>query len=460
VALQLAFEAGTLTLRGWSSAASLPEAFVWDDRAALYRAPALAYAEIVTQLTRSGISYEDQARGYTEFAPTLHVQREPRPFQLEALSAWRGARHRGVVVLPTGAGKSHVAVLAIADRKRSTLVVAPTLDLVRQWASLLSATFGCEVGLIGGGEFSVLPLTVSTYDSAYLHMDRIGHRFGLLVFDEAHHLPSESYALAARASLAPFRLGLTATPTRADGKDALLDELIGVVVYQRTITELSGQYLAEYRTERLSVELSAEERQAYQEARDTYLGFVRSQGLRLGSPQGFRDFIMRGSRSEAGRRAVEAYRLQRSLALSAAGKMRVLEHLLDLHRQERSLVFTEDNRTAYEISRRFLIPVITHQTKLRERVSILEGLAQGRYTAVVTSKVLNEGVDVPTASVAIVLSGSGSVMEHVQRLGRILRQQEGKQAVLYELVSAQTVETYTSERRREHVAYKKRPAAS
>jgi len=301
-----------------------------------------------------------------------------------------------------------------------------------------------------------LPLTVTTYDSAYLHMDRLGNRFGLLIFDEVHHLPGESYALAARASIAPFRLGLTATPERADGREALLGELVGPIVYEKHITELSGQYLAEYRTERLSIELSAEERQAYQAARDTYLAFTRSQGLRLGSPQGFRDFMMRASRSEAGRRAVEAYRLQRALALSAAGKLRVLEHLLHVHRRERCLVFTEDNRTAYEISRRFLIPVITHQTKLRERSEILQGLAAGRYGAVVTSKVLNEGVDVPTASVAVVLSGSGSVMEHVQRLGRILRQQEGKQAVLYELVSAQTSETYTSERRREHVAYQRR----
>src|SRR5688572_7503567 len=161
----------------------------------------------------------------------MRVQREARPFQEEALAAWRRARHRGVVVLPTGAGKSHVAVMAIRDRKRSALVVAPTLDLVRQWASLLRATFGCEVGLLGGGEHNVLPLTVTTYDSAYLHMDRLGARFGLVIFDEAHHLPSESYAWAARACLAPFRLGLTATPAGADGRETMLDELIGPVAY-------------------------------------------------------------------------------------------------------------------------------------------------------------------------------------------------------------------------------------
>ena len=74
--------------------------------------------------------------------------------------------------------------------------------------------------------------------------------------------------------------------------------------------------------------------------------------------------------------------------------------------------------------------------------------------AVATSKVLNEGVDVPDANVAVILSGSGSVREHVQRLGRILRKKGDKRAVLYELVTEATSETYTSERRREHRAYR------
>ena len=74
--------------------------------------------------------------------------------------------------------------------------------------------------------------------------------------------------------------------------------------------------------------------------------------------------------------------------------------------------------------------------------------------AIVTSKVLNEGVDVPEANIAIVLSGSGSVREHVQRLGRVLRKRPGKSAILYELVTSGTAETQTSERRREHSAYR------
>jgi superfamily II DNA or RNA helicase len=217
---------------------------------------------------------------------------------------------------------------------------------------------------------------------------------------------------------------------------------------------MSGEYLASYETERIEVELSPDERALYDSERAVYLGFVRAQGIRMGSPEGWRDFIMRSSRSQQGRRAMAGYRKQRELAFAAPAKLDYVDHLLHLHRHDRTIVFTEDNATAYGISERLLIPAITHQTKISERTEILARLNDGTYNAVVTSKVLNEGVDVPSASVAIVVSGNGSVREHVQRLGRILRKQDGKRALLYELVTAQTGEAFTSERRREHNAYR------
>src|SRR6185436_18461498 len=108
-------------------------------------------------------------------------------------------------------------------------------------------------------------------------MASIGARFGLVVFDECHHLPSEAYALAAEQCLAPYRLGLSATPERADGKDAMLVSLVGPVAYRKDILELSGRYLADYDTERITVHLTAEERAEYASERGIYLDFVRSQ---------------------------------------------------------------------------------------------------------------------------------------------------------------------------------------
>ncbi|HEX2690420.1 MAG TPA: DEAD/DEAH box helicase, partial [Kofleriaceae bacterium] len=328
--------------------------------------------------------------------------------------------------------------------------VAPTLDLVRQWYDLLRTTFGIEVGVIGGGDYDVQPLTVTTYDSAYLHMERLGARFGLIVFDECHHLPGASYALAARSALAPFRLGLSATPDRQD----MLDELIGPVVYRKEITDLAGDFLADYDTERIEVALSPDERVEHDAERAIYRAFVDKSGIRMSSPRGWVEFLVKSARSMEGRRAMAAYRRQRQLAFCAPAKLDVVEELLARHHAERTLLFTSDNATCYEVSRRFLIPAITHQTKVKERSALLARLADGTYRALVTSKVLNEGVDIPAASVAIVISGSGTVREHVQRLGRILRPQAGKRAVLYEMITADTAEQYTSERRRDHVAYR------
>jgi superfamily II DNA or RNA helicase len=285
-------------------------------------------------------------------------------------------------------------------------------------------------------------------------MDHLGDRFGLVVFDECHHLPGPAYALAARAAVAPFRLGLTATLERADGRHADLAELVGPVVYRKDIVDLSGGYLSAYETVRLTVELSPADRSEHDAERAIYRDFVAANGIRMSSPSGWSDFVIRSSRSETGRRAMQAYRRQREIAFAAPAKLEYLSLLLDRHRADRVLLFTQDNATAYEVSRRFLVPVITHETKVKERSEILAGLADGAYGAVVTSKVLNEGVDIPSANVAVVLSGSASVREHVQRLGRILRPQDGKHAVLYELVTAGTSETSTSARRREHSAYR------
>jgi superfamily II DNA or RNA helicase len=450
-AIHLCFDRGTLVLAG--APADLAGVQL-DPRSGVYRAEARHYRAIVEELRRQNLPYEDQARNYKPTPWPLRTSRDPFPHQTEALDAWWRGGRRGVVVLPTGTGKTHVAVLAIHKTGRPTLVVTPTIDLLNQWYHVLVTAFGDPVGLIGGGSYDIQPLTVTTYDSAYIHLERWGDRFGFLVFDECHHLPGPTYSQAAVGSLAPFRLGLTATPERADGGEAMLPDLIGPIVYRREIRQLAGEFLAEYRTERLYVALSPEEETRYREARDQYRRFVEERGISMGGPHGWQRFIQETCRSPQGRAAFQAYREQKRIALAAPSKLLRLEHLMEQHRGDRILIFTYDNATVYLIARRFLVPAITHQTKTKERRTILERFHTGEYPIVVTSQVLNEGVDVPAANVGIILSGTGSVREHVQRLGRLLRKHGDKQALLYEIVTRGTAEEFTSERRRQHHAYR------
>jgi superfamily II DNA or RNA helicase len=82
-----------------------------------------------------------------------------------------------------------------------------------------------------------------------------------------------------------------------------------------------------------------------------------------------------------------------------------------------------------------------------ERQEILKKFRTGKYRVIVTSQVLDEGVDVPDATVGFILSGTGSTREYIQRLGRLLRKVDGKKAKLVEIVSRQTVEVRISRRR-------------
>ncbi|TNF31218.1 MAG: DEAD/DEAH box helicase [Deltaproteobacteria bacterium] len=459
-AVPLVFDRGTLVIDAPLDRADQDAleaiGFAVDERAGgRLRAPASAYRKTLAHLMRAGHEVDDRARGYEELPLTPRRRRDPFPHQAEALEAWLKMGRRGVVVLPTGAGKSYVAELAIAQVRRSTLVVAPTLDLMNQWMALLGAAFGAErVGAVGGGTYEVRPLTVTTYDSAYIHMEHLGGRFGLIVFDECHHLPGATYALGAECAIAPFRLGLTATPERQDGGHDRLATLVGPTVYRREIRELTGDYLADYEVVRLRVELTEEERRAYETARGEYRAFVQQNGIRMSRPDGWAEFLKLTSRSAWGRSAWRAWREQRRIPLQCDAKLQVLEDLLVQHHDEQVIVFTADNDTVYRIARRYLVPAITHQTPARERQEILAALQAGTIRAVVTSRVLNEGVDIPTASVGVVMSGSSSVREHVQRLGRILRKGEGKEAVLYEVITAETGEELASDRRREHGAYR------
>lgn len=450
---RLTFDQGTVLLRGVDRAYTAPPQFAWDGRVEMWRAQAHGYRAIVEHFRGSDVRFVDQVPRYGRLRLHLDVAHDPHPHQREGLEAWKKSGRRGVVVLPTGSGKSYLALMAIAEVGRSTLVVAPTIDLMNQWYDLLSLSFDWEIGILGGGYHDVQDLTVTTYDSAYMHMDRYGNLFGLIVFDEVHHLPGETYSHAAEFAIAPYRLGLTATPEREDGRHVLLDDLVGPVVYERGIREMAGAYLSEYNVERMEVQMVAEERAVYEAARAEFTEFLERKNLRLGSRDGWQKFVQLSARSSDGRRAMLAYRRYRRVALGTAVKLRILERLLKRHPKDRVLIFTNDNETVYTISREFLIPAITHQTRTKERKEILEKFNQGAYLAIVASRVLNEGVNVPEANVAVVLSGSGSIREHVQRLGRILRRREGKEAILYEVISKGTVEGKISERRRRHDAY-------
>lgn len=448
------FDRGSLTVKLAKSDPMVTELpfLVWDPRIKLFRCHGQDYRNLVRYFHRTQQPYQDQASNYNQVQYNLSDQLKPRDYQAQAKEHWLKAK-RGVCVLPTGSGKSFLAQLVIQAVGRSTLVLAPTIDLILQWHKGLTEAFGVEVGLLGGGSHEIRDLTVSTYDSARLMAERLGNRFCLVVFDECHHLPAPGMADMARSFIAPYRLGLTATPVLEPERMLLSNEITGPVVYQQQIGQLSGSHLAPYVVETIAVELDEDEREAYDYYRSIYLDFKEGFSLLFRGSHDWSKFVMHAYKSPEGREALIAFRAQKEIAVAARAKFDELALLLIKHQGSRILIFTNDNKTAYRISGLFLLPLITHETKAKERGETLARFRDGRWPILVNSRVLNEGVDVPEAQIAIVVSGTSTVREHVQRLGRILRKQKDKQAILYELITSGTTEVYTSKKRRDNQAY-------
>ncbi|MFX1318112.1 MAG: DEAD/DEAH box helicase [Promethearchaeota archaeon] len=382
-----------------------------------------------------------------DYANQLQLDMVLREYQEDALHRWQGAKKRGVVVLPTGGGKTIVALEAIRQLAETTLIVVPTLDLLSQWREALEVLLHVpEVGVLGGGTKKLQPITVATYDSASLLASHNVTAFGFLIFDEVHHLPSPTYRLSAELSLAPHRLGLTATPERFDELHQDLDRLVGPTVYRIApkLLEKRG-FLAPYEIRRIEIALKPEEKARYDSHMRTFRNYTRKlDDIEPGWQ--FDTIVKRTVFDPDAREALSNLEKARRVALEASEKIDQVEALLQQHIDEKIILFSRYTRVVEHLSDLFGLPLITHKTKVSERDRILTLFKSGVLTKIVTGQVLDEGIDVPDASVGIIISGTGSKREFIQRLGRLLRPQK-EQAILYELVTEATLEDGHSRRR-------------
>ncbi len=442
----LEYHRGTIVIKG---DVQIPYA-TFDHRTKCFRVLAYKYRDIIEYLKRSNVDFVDNVLDPIP-TPFFDVNIELRSYQERALDRWMETK-KGCIILPTGSGKTYIAIAAIADLSVPTLIVVPTLDLVDQWKSKLSI-FGEEwIGEFTGRKKELKPITVATYDSAYINIESLGNKFLFLIFDEVHHLPSESYIQIAEMSAAPFRMGLTATFEREDGRHEVLPEIVGGKVFELSPADISGKYLAEYKIKRIYVPLTDEEKEKYEKLVKVFKEYINRRGLIFKSLDDFNKIILATGYDREAYKALRAWDEARKIAFNSKNKIKKLKEILETHKNDKIIIFTKHNELVYKISKIFLIPAITYKTPKEERKIILSKFKEGKFRAIVSSQVLDEGLDVPDANVGIIMSGSGSAREYIQRLGRILRKSDNKnEAILYELISRETSEIKTAKRRRRKI---------
>jgi hypothetical protein len=262
--MRLLFDDGSLVLVEAPDVgvASLP-GVTWDARVGLFRAPAFRHGDVLDALVQRGLPVRDEVVPPERGAPAAFRAIELRPYQQAAVTAWETAGHRGLVVLPTGSGKTRVATAILATSKARALCLVPTRALLRQWLAELARIYDGPLGCLGDGVHRVEALTVSTFASAHRYMPRLGNAFELLVVDEAHHFGLTLRDEALEKCVARKRLGLTATPPEGDALRRL-ETLLGPVVYTQSVPDLAGKWLADFEVVVIPLGLEPDERARYQ----------------------------------------------------------------------------------------------------------------------------------------------------------------------------------------------------
>ena len=339
----------------------------------------------------------------------------------------------GAIVLPCGAGKTIVGMLAMTLAQTNTLILTPSTVAARQWREELLDKTTITADMIGeytGLRKEIRPITVTTYqilthrkrgtkgqnlplEQEFPHFGLFNEGdWGLIIYDEVHLLPAPVFRITAELQ-ARRRLGLTATLVREDGCEEDVFSLIGPKKYDVPWHDL--------------------ERQGWIAPAICY-------EIRVAMPEAERlEYIVAEQRQK--------YRI----AADNTVKLDILDRLLRYHQGDRVLVIGMYLDQLEKIAKRYDFPIITGKTKVREREELYERFREGEITTLVVSKVANFSIDLPDANVAIQISGTfGSRQEEAQRLGRILRpKSDGSQAYFYTIVSKETVDQeYSANRQR------------
>ncbi len=406
-----------------------------------------------------------------EFSKARDLLPTPYLWQIEALDAWREGSRRGIIEAVTGSGKTMVAILAMLEAleaKSKVQVLVPTIELQNQWYARIRSAMPrhITIGRRGGGFHSTLEkvdVLVSVVNSSRgVDLGAKSDRSDLLIADECHRYGCKINASALAPEFSQ-RMGLSATIRRDDGgHDKFLEPY-----FQRTCYSLNYQralrdgVIANFGVVFIGIALSQEERTAYDWMSDEISSMLGA-FLKL-TDEGFPDYPAliqalldavagryshRDQRIEDIAKALLALmRRRRRMLEFASGKLESLLYLVpEITASRGTVVFTQSIEVAQQASAALIssgirAAAIDSTTDKEVRAFRIRKFASGDLQAIVSPRILDEGLDFPGADFAVVMAASSSRRQMIQRLGRVLRPKQGAALARFAIFFAQdTVE--------------------
>lgn len=347
---------------------------------------------------REGLTAQDGT--VAPYAPVLRGSIRLRPYQQAAVQAWRQARADGCIEAPCGAGKTEMGAACIAATPTPALVLVHSGDLLEQWVARISSRLGVQPVVAESPDASGR-VVVATFQrlARWSRAQRatFGARFGLVVIDEAHHVPARSWGEVLADLPARLRLALTATPDRLDGLRPLLHLHCGPLVHRVEITVLQA--------------LGA-----------TLVPLVHRVDTGWRAPKG--DAGQARAKSRA-RNACIVDLVQRAAATGH-------RCLVLVQRVEHAERLARGMKKAGVPSAALVGTVATD-----DRQVVLAQLRAGILRCVVATQLADEGLDVPELTCVVLANYTASEGRTRQRIGRILRPSPSKgRPIVYDLVDA------------------------
>jgi RNA polymerase primary sigma factor len=370
-----------------------------------------------------------------------------RPWQISALDSWERAKNRGVVEAVTGTGKSLVGVAAIHEVLALggvALVAVPTRALVVQWLGNLRRELPiAKIGAISDGEkanFRQANVIVATVQSLFRSPLK-GTSLTLLVADEVHRYGSPQYAKALRADY-QWRLGLTGTFERTgdDGVEKILRPYFGATAFEYSYGQaLADGVVAHFDLAFVGVEFTDGERFEFQKADDLVQDATYKLRKYFRYPLEWPDFFAKVTMSlkeglfdQEGALCTQYMRgfsERKKILATAQGKLLVTEAIAPfLGTRSGTLIFTESKdsatRHAWVAAKSTTAWPLDGDSSAELRADKLRNFGQGSLKIIAAPRILDEGIDVPEAEVAVVVSASQSRRQMIQRMGRVIRKKE------------------------------------